>query len=167
MPFAKTKTDQERFEEKIFFDTVSGCWLWTAKTSKSGYGDFWNGVEMVRAHRWAYEQFFGMIPEDLVLDHTCRTRCCVNPSHVRPVTQAENVHAKGSEALAAANSVKTQCPRGHALVGENLIKALVDRGERGCRACNNARALRRLHSWTEAETWTYADSKFASYMGVA
>lgn len=42
------------------------------------------------AHRLAYEDAFGVIPDGLVLDHLCRNRWCSNPRHLEPVTIAEN-----------------------------------------------------------------------------
>jgi hypothetical protein len=48
--------------------------------------------------------FRGDVPEEMVLDHLCRQRACVNPDHLDPVTQGENVFrmyvAMTAEALA-------------------------------------------------------------------
>lgn len=43
------------------------------------------------AHRLRYEAVNGPIPVGLVPDHLCRNRWCCNPSHVEPVSAAENV----------------------------------------------------------------------------
>lgn len=68
------------------------CWIWQRSTSQ-GYGQMWhNGsTHPLRAHRVIYERHKGPIPEGLNLDHLCRVRPCVNPDHLEPVTQAENV----------------------------------------------------------------------------
>ena len=55
------------------------------------YGQFRVGDKMVFAHRVAYELTFGEIPEGMQVDHrpNCAKRC-VNPEHLRLVTQKQN-----------------------------------------------------------------------------
>jgi hypothetical protein len=66
------------------------CWLWQGAVA-TGYGVFNAGSgKAVYAHRFAYEELVGPIPNGLTLDHLCRTPRCVNPEHLEPVTQAEN-----------------------------------------------------------------------------
>ena len=68
----------------------SMCWEWQGKMLPNGYGcKNFNGKTML-AHRWVWAQFLGRIPEGLVIDHQCSNRSCVNPFHLRIVTQAEN-----------------------------------------------------------------------------
>lgn len=64
------------------------CWTWAGKRTSQGYGSF--GTDQTLAHRYAYEDMVAEIPEDLTIDHLCRVRLCVNPSHLEPVTRAEN-----------------------------------------------------------------------------
>ena len=45
---------------------------------------------MVMAHRFAYEEYVGPIPDGLQIDHLCRNKWCVNPEHLEPVTCREN-----------------------------------------------------------------------------
>ena len=70
----------------------SGCWLWVGCIHKAtGYGKKqWHGIALL-AHRWMYEQRVGPIPDGMVIDHTCNVRHCVNPDHLQPMTQSENV----------------------------------------------------------------------------
>lgn len=107
------------------------CWLWTAHTNHLGYGRFRVGATMVQAHRFAYEELVGPIPEGLELDHLCRNRTCVNPFHCEPVT--ERVNVLRGDTLPAANVLKTHCPQGHEYTPENT--RLGPTGKRYCRAC--------------------------------
>ena len=82
-------SDSERFWSAV--DKGSDCWLWLRSTSGGGYGLFTPSKKgFVKAHRFAYEDVVGPIPEGLHLDHVCRNRLCVNPAHLKPVTQQEN-----------------------------------------------------------------------------
>lgn len=60
--------------------------------SRKGYGRVWDSVRQTlgQAHRVVYEQEIGPIPEGLQLDHLCEQHACVNPGHLRPVTDGEH-----------------------------------------------------------------------------
>lgn len=114
------------------------CWLWTANLSSAGYGRFYVGSRTVaQATRWAYEQEVGPIPEGFQLDHLCRVRACVRPSHLEPVTQRENM-LRGM-GLPGVNARKTHCPQGHEYTPENTIPSGPGGAHRKCRICVNAR----------------------------
>jgi len=85
------RTDlSERFWEKV--SKTDTCWLWTAGTTKSGYGSIRINGAAKRAHRVAYEMLVGPIPEGAVLLHSCDTPACVNPAHLSIGSQKENIH---------------------------------------------------------------------------
>lgn len=132
----------DRFAEKVAL-TDSGCIEWVASVTNGGYGTFHSGGPRgsVVAHRWSYEYHVGPIPDGLYLDHLCRNRLCVNPDHLEPVTQRENLMRSDSPAALAAR--RTHCPQGHPYAGDN---AFLDQGKRKCRTCvrrRNAEAARR------------------------
>lgn len=106
------------------------CWLWTAAPGPDGYGRFRYGRRKVSAHRLVYEIMIGPIPPGLQLDHLCRTRLCVNPWHLDPVTPKVNT-ARGQ--LITRQLMKTQCPAGHAYTGPNLY--ITPSGARACKIC--------------------------------
>jgi hypothetical protein len=112
-------------------DKSGECWLWTASQRGNGYGQFTVNGKGVSAHRFAYELMIGPIPEGLDLDHLCRARACVNPAHLEPVTNAENI-LRGT-CPPAINARKTHCPRGHEYTPENTY--VNPAGGRECRAC--------------------------------
>jgi hypothetical protein len=86
-------TLRERVLRMIAIDIQTGCWNWTGNTNKvTGYGYVYVGPgKQGIAHRAAYRELVGPIPAGLVLDHLCRNKRCVNPKHLEPVTQGENV----------------------------------------------------------------------------
>lgn len=109
-----------------------GCWDWVGKRTGEGYGQAWSGGKWRPAHRLVYEEEIGEIPQGLVIDHLCRNHGCVNPAHLEPVTNWENVHGRGIHR----NSLVTHCPRGHAYAGENLE---LRKGRRHCKECRRER----------------------------
>jgi hypothetical protein len=56
-----------------------------------------------------YEDLRGPIPGGLVIDHLCRNPRCVNPGHMEPVSQAENVRRGTAAKL---NATKADFIRG-------------------------------------------------------
>lgn len=113
--------DMKRFWSKVRINPETGCWEWAGAKLDGGYARLsWpkNGkAGHIRAHRLAYEQFVGPIPEGKVLDHLCRVRHCVNPAHLEPVTIVENI-MRGDRT--PPNSRKTHCKHGHPLSPSNI-----------------------------------------------
>ena len=83
-----TTTERDRFWSRVH--KTDTCWLWTAGTIRDGYGCIRINARMQLAHRVAYVALIGAIPEGMQVDHICRTRRCVNPDHLRLVTNAQN-----------------------------------------------------------------------------
>ena len=113
------------------------CWVWNGTRTDKGHGLFhYTEVKghpvQETAHRYAYKQLVGPIPEGLHLDHLCRNPPCVNPDHTEPVTPRENV-LRG-DGVTAVNARKTHCDRGHEFTHENTYVPSTRR-ERVCRAC--------------------------------
>lgn len=97
----------------------SGCWHWKRCLTRAGYGQLRWKMRAYYAHRFAWLIIHGTLPErPLELDHICRNRLCVNPDHLRAVTQKENTLS--GVGFAAINARKTHCPYGHELtLGNN------------------------------------------------
>lgn len=138
---ARDRTPADRFWAKVdkagpvAVAHLGPCWLWTARRDHGGYGQFFihqsGKTKGLGAHRFAYEQIEGLIPEGLVLDHLCRNPPCVNPSHLEPVAQRENV-LRG-ESLFARRAAQTRCKHGHEFTAENTHVRV--NGTRQCRTC--------------------------------
>lgn len=125
---------------KIQVDPTTGCWLWTGGPSSGGlYGGIRYKGRQRGAHRVVYELLVGAIPAGLQIDHLCRVPRCVNPGHLEPVTQRENILR--SRSYTARNAKATHCIHGHPFDAENTY--IKPNGNRDCRACARRRRLQR------------------------
>jgi hypothetical protein len=130
-----------RFWPKV--NKTETCWLWTAGRTPAGYGSFFarEPKRIEYAHRIAWQLVNGPLPSDLVIDHLCRVRHCVNPEHMELVTRGEN-NRRGiarERRIAQAKTV-THCKRGHPFDETNTHIATT--GKRICRTCNRERQRR-------------------------
>lgn len=140
----------ERFWEKVDKNgpvpvhrpELGPCWLWLGATNPKDYGSFSVGAKTLRAHRVAYVALVGAITAPQ-LDHLCRVHRCVNPGHLEPVTNQENLRRGRS-----AQREKTHCARGHGFTVENTryVARSDGRRERACRACAGAAEARQRAS---------------------
>lgn len=125
--------DERRFWSKV--EKSKGCWLWTGTISVYGYRRFSFTVDGKRretsAHRWSYEHLVGPIPDGLHIDHLCRVRNCVRPTHLEAVTCRTNV-LRGV-APPAQNYLATHCKHGHPFDDKNTY--IRPNGNRGCVTC--------------------------------
>lgn len=81
--YARTKRD------------ANDCWISTYSVASHGYAQIgWNDGpsdrHVVLAHRAVWERFNGRVPVGMTLDHTCKTKRCVNPAHLRLMDNFEN-----------------------------------------------------------------------------
>lgn len=132
----KVRNAEQRFWPRV--NKTDTCWLWTGSLVGEGYGRITddNGRSAF-VHRFAYELLVGPVPGGKQLDHLCRVRACVNPTHLEPVTRRENILRGVSPQ--AENARKTYCDNGHALEGYNVYRSAMGRS---CRVCRNAAARR-------------------------
>lgn len=99
-PYMRRTTPVEvRLWRKV--DTSAGpdeCWPFTG-AYRNGYGALGSGRRdegIVYAHRVAYLDHVGPIPEGYQIDHLCRNRPCCNPQHLEAVTQLENLRRQAA-----------------------------------------------------------------------
>ena len=129
-------TVDERFWDKVDKTDPDGCWRWLGFLSSKGYGAFSERRVTTPAHRWAYERVVGPIPAGLQVDHLCRKPSCVNPDHLEPVTNRENLR-RSMAVRTSVNAAKTHCKNGHEFTPENTswTRRRDGRKRRHCLAC--------------------------------
>ena len=136
----------QRFVASIERDN-NGCWLWTSTLNSRGYARISIRNKMVLAHRWIWMRWNGPIPDDLVVDHLCEVKRCVNPDHMQLLTSQENIRRSCP--------LKTHCPRGHEL---DIVGFYLDRsnGARKCKVCHLERTNARYHRMQQAKKLSLA-----------
>lgn len=83
------------------------CWLWTGFCHPKGYGYFKLNRRNYRVHRiaWSYPDY--VIPNGMMVLHSCDVRNCCNPKHLFIGTHQDNmddmkakkreIHVKGEQ----------------------------------------------------------------------
>lgn len=102
-----------------------GCWLWSGKRDPDGYGRL--GSEL--AHRVVYQDAVRQLAPGEELDHLCRRKACVRPSHLEPVGHRENKRRMPWRRRAN----QERCSRGHELY---RVGRRTPEGGFVCRSCD-------------------------------
>ena len=79
----------------ILREDLGPCWIWTAGTFDTGYGQFTPIIPGERkistgAHRVSYQLNYGPIPHGLFVLHHCDNPPCVRPDHLWLGTPGDN-----------------------------------------------------------------------------
>ena len=128
-----TDSTLTRFWAKV--NKTDDCWVWTARRNSKGYGAFRFNRTIWIAHRFSWAIHNGSIPDGLCVLHKCDNPPCVNPSHLRLGSIADN----------SADMVS----RNRSLVGETNHKAKV--------TASQVIEIRRLYAAGEATQQKLAD----------
>src|SRR5262249_20332812 len=81
----------ERIYGKTHIDEATLCFLYNGGTNGKQYGRMYAQGKMQSVHRVMYHIFFGDIPPDKEVHHTCGTRNCCNIAHLALVSHRHNV----------------------------------------------------------------------------
>lgn len=120
MPRWPVQTLEDRFWSKVNKDgptpdllnwSLGCCWLWLAQHHVDGYGRIRNDGGSTLAHKVSWEWVNGPVPKGLELDHLCRIRHCVRPTHLEAVTS--RINCLRGVGRAAQQARQTHCVHGH------------------------------------------------------
>lgn len=110
----------EKAEAMILARTTftDDCWEWAGNRAKSGYGRLNLDGVLYYAHRLVLQCLGVAIPDDKQVDHLCRNRACVRPSHLELVDPATNTR-RGIVAKLTQEQVTDLCVKRAA--GEGVV----------------------------------------------
>lgn len=153
----------ERLNSLITVDNSSGCWNYSGRKDKNGYGIFAakSLTASRRAHRISWIIYNGKIPKGMCVCHKCDNPTCVNPDHLFLGTIKDNNNDK---------MIKGRTPKGtsHAhhgtnhpssKVNEEQVKYIRNEYNRGKSVAEISKEmeLRPVHVWkiTHWVTWKW------------
>lgn len=108
------ETPEESFANRV--EPQGDCLFWTGSRDESGYGHFWTGEVLTRAHRYAWMRVNGPIPDGMLVDHICHNKPCVEVKHLRLATHQQNIAYRSGPTIASTSGIRGVYERPHGWV---------------------------------------------------
>lgn len=130
---------------------LGGCLLSNYSIGSHGYAQIgWHEDgkrQATTAHRAAWVAYTGeQIPDGVTVDHTCRVRRCVNPRHLRLLSNLDNArdNGQGRSRIPPVTLLGRRCHKGHQIIAWSS-------GQFGCRPCELERGRRKYPARRERQ----------------
>lgn len=129
----------KKFEICPIENLAGGCWTIKCASDADGYKIITANGKRFRAHRLSWAYFNYALDPKLILCHTCDNPPCINPGHLFPGTNADNIRDCISKGRHFGRHKNILCGRGHP---QNALHRYHN-GRRGCKTCNDTQARER------------------------
>jgi hypothetical protein len=130
MQMAKTGPKPIPLQDRLLPEPNSGCWLFEGMVNHNGYGLVVQKGRQERAHRLAWIEAYGPIPDGLFVCHHCDVPACCNPDHLFLGSAADNARDMAAKGRVRGGPVpKLECKWGHSYT-------IRPNGQRKCAECN-------------------------------
>ena len=80
--------------KKIKYKISGSCWICTSHAIDNGYPVISINGKKRKLSRYIFEKKHGPIKKGIVIRHICDNPLCINPKHLIPGTQADNINDK-------------------------------------------------------------------------
>ncbi len=114
---------------------MSDCIDWEGRISSAGYA--MEGRTSRVSRRVLAEKLGRALLPGEVARHTCDRPVCVNPEHLIPGTQSDNVNDAVARGRKFVLREGDSCAQGHELTEDNIIRRADYPGRIRCRECAN------------------------------
>lgn len=115
---------------------ITPCWLWTLADSGNGRGGGYPRMKLnnrtCAVHIVSYTNSHGYVPGNKQIDHLCRSRLCVRPTHLEMVSHVENQKRRDiSRGLAPKRKKRTRSNKRRSVgarpCGRSVLDVIEDR----------------------------------------
>ncbi len=122
------------FVDRVDFEIGAPCFEWAGHRHRLGYGQFNVHIcgknKAMQAHRAAYLFYYGELPDDLSILHSCDNRGCVNPFHLRSGNASDNAIDRESRGRGVDNTGENN---GRAILNRVMVRAIRQERQSGAR----------------------------------